>query len=84
LAAYPQRCRGVRSTASPPDRTTLGNYQDAADQVDPTLIGGAVRLILHRIFGRHTVSYYTDNARYTRGVCWCGIEGDLNAYGEFI
>jgi hypothetical protein len=42
-----------------------------------------MRLFLHRLLGRHVVEFYTDNAHFTRGVCWCGIEGDLNAYGEF-
>jgi hypothetical protein len=43
-----------------------------------------MRLFLHRLLGRHTVAYYTDSAYFTRGVCWCGVEGDLNAYGEFL
>lgn len=55
-----------------------------AHRIDNPLSGGAVRLILHRIFGRHTVAYYTDNARYTRGVCWGGVEGALDAYGRFL
>lgn len=42
-----------------------------------------MRLILHRIFGRHRVEFYTDSAYFTRGVCWCGIEGDLDTQGRF-
>jgi len=43
-----------------------------------------MRLFLHRIFGRHRVAYYTDTARFTRGVCWCGVEGDLDMTGRFL
>jgi hypothetical protein len=42
-----------------------------------------MRLFLHRLLGRHVVERYTDSAYFTRGVCWCGVEGDLDMYGRF-
>lgn len=42
-----------------------------------------MRLFLHRLFNLHTVAYYTDHARYTRGVCSCGWEGDVDVTGRF-
>jgi hypothetical protein len=42
-----------------------------------------MRLFLHRLLGRHTVEYYTDRANFTRGVCWCGVEGPLDMTGKF-
>jgi hypothetical protein len=42
-----------------------------------------MRLFLHRLLGRHVVEFYTDSAHFTRGVCWCGVEGPLDMQGKF-
>jgi len=42
-----------------------------------------MKRFLHRLFGLHEVGYYTDNARFTRGVCCCGWEGDVDPSGRF-
>jgi hypothetical protein len=39
---------------------------------------------LRRLFHRHRVEHYTDHAAFTRGVCVCGVEGDLDTTGRFI
>lgn len=44
----------------------------------------AMKRFLHNLFGRHKVEHYTDNLHFTRGVCSCGIEGDLDSYGNFL
>lgn len=42
-----------------------------------------MRLFLHRLFRRCRVAYYTDHAHFTRGVCDCGLEGDVDMTGRF-
>ncbi|UVF61052.1 hypothetical protein SEA_SAKAI_89 [Arthrobacter phage Sakai] len=41
------------------------------------------KLFLHRLFNLHQVEYYTDNLHFTRGVCCCGWEGDVDSTGRF-
>ncbi|QKY78953.1 hypothetical protein Jinkies_5 [Arthrobacter phage Jinkies] len=49
-----------------------------------------MRKFLHRLFGLHMVEYYTGAGRggtvldgFTRGVCCCGYEGDVDMTGRF-
>lgn len=42
-----------------------------------------MKRFLHRLFGLHMVEYYTDHATFSRGVCCCGWEGDVDMTGQF-